>query len=638
MNAFQEKWMELFRKILICICVVAVFFGAAVCVVVWPVALPEQREVLFEEEPAANERREAYEIEGVGGSRFFVQSPKSSALNEVFVSEFGADPDNEDNSEALNEAFYYCKENPGTRLVFEKGVYHVSDELLLEEVTDCCIDGNGAKIIHDYGGGLIDINECECLELRDLTIDWDWDKQPLGALARAVKVKGEKNVIDFVFDVPAYAREDMLYAISQCDEETGTYGAKGTFIESYDGQNPDVIKQVTKVGDDTLRVAHNGALERFAGHKFILRSTAYGGSVFTVRGSRDFTFYRLNLYGGTGMGIIVGEKSSHFALRDVFIGPDPKYADVRCVSLDADAVHINDAEGCFVIEDCDFSRHGDDDVNINCGIGLIERVDGRTVEVVADGSMSTEPGETIAFRDKKFHLINFTAVIESYEHTGYKKRRITFREELPAVVKKGGSLYNTECTGGNYVIRNNYFHEHRARGLLLQTSDGLVENNRFYKISHDALRIVMDIKDSWHEGTGADNIEIRNNTIVECGLTGVEVIEIGTHVNDKSSGSYAFTNIRIVDNVFSEICGNLMVINNVNGYVFSGNTITLGESFTQDIVQGRSYFLRDCANVELSKNTYTDVGPHSLVRLVRSDSPFVWARINGSTWYKEGAR
>ena len=69
------------------------------------------------------------------------------------------------------------------------------------------------------------------------------------------------------------------------------------------------------------------------------------------------------------MGIIVGEKTSHFALRNIFIGPDPDKADTHLTSLDADAVHINDSDGCFLIENCDFSRQGDDDVNINSGVG-----------------------------------------------------------------------------------------------------------------------------------------------------------------------------------------------------------------------------------------------------------------------------
>lgn len=621
--------MKFFKKALVLLCFIALLSGTAAYLILRPIAMPGKRDIFFESMPEQNALRTSYQVDGVGGSRFFIQSPKADALNAVSVAQFGAGPDVRDNTEALNNAFVYCKEHPGTRLVFEKEVYYVSGELHFWGIKDAYIDAEGAKILYDNRDGLVTVYDCECLEIRGLSFDWDWDKKPLGATARAVEVKGEKNTVDFVFDVPEYARADMLYAITECDEESDTYGAKGTLIEFYD-EKRDEFQSITKISDNTLRVVHKGALSRFGGKKFILRSDAYGGSIFRIERSRHVTLDGVNLYGGTGMGIIVGGRSSHFALRNIFIGPDPKYADVRCISLDADAVHINDAEGCFIIENCDFSRQGDDDVNINSGIGIIKKVENRrTILIAADGSMDTEPGDVITFRDEKFHLLGFTAVVESCEGVESKLRRVTFRNDLPDTVKKDCMLFNAEYTGNNYVIRNNYFHEHRARGLLLQTSDGLVENNVFYKTCHDAIRIVMDISDGlWHEGTGADNIEIRNNTFIECGVIGTEVIEIGTHINGKGGRAYAFTNIRIENNEFRDICGNLLLVNNVNNLVFSGNKITVGNVYRQDIGQGRSYFMRDCANVSFSDNVYTDVAPLSFTKIIRSDDPFLWARLN----------
>ena len=616
-------------KVVIFLCIVAVIVCPAAYLVLRPAAMPAARTLLYEDAPEENGLRAALEVDGVGGSRFFIQSPKAEALETVPVSQFGADPGNEDNSEALNKAFAYCAENPGTRLLFGEGVYYVSDALRLENLKDVCIDGNGAKILYDYRTSLFTLTGCECVEVRDLAFDWDWDKQPLSAIARAVDVEGEKNTLDFIFEVPEYAREDMLYAISQSDPETGTYGAKGVYIETYEGQNPDIIKQVTKISDDTLRVVHNGTLAHFGGSSFILRGTAYGGSLIDIYGQcRHITLDGLKLYGGTGMGIIVGQRTSHFALRNIFIGPDPEYADKRCTSLDADAVHINDSDGCFLIENCDFSRQGDDDVNINSGIGWINSVDGKTVIFEADGSMNAEPGDTMAFRDVNFDLTDFTSVIESAERLENNRRQVTFRDELPASVKEGSFVFNLDNTGGNYVIRNNYFHEHRARGLLLQTSDGLVENNTFYKTTHNAIKIVMDINGDWHEGTGADNILVRNNTFKECAVIGTAIIEVGTKLLEKSNRSNAFTNIRIENNEFSDICGNLIVVNNVNGFVFRNNTVTLGDAFRHDIGTGRAYFLRDCVNVDFSGNTYTDASPLSLTRIARSSSPVVWTRVN----------
>ncbi|MBR6005182.1 MAG: hypothetical protein IK063_03030 [Clostridia bacterium] len=336
--------MKLLKTAVILLCIIALATGSVACVLNKQTPLPEKREVLIEPVPAANSLREYLEVNGVGGSRFFIQSPKAQALETVPVSQFGASPKNENNADALNSAFAYCRDNPGTHLLFDKGVYYVSGQLVLENISDALIDGNGSELLYDTGSSFFTIRHCDCLEVRGLTFEWDWNKMPLSATARAVNVKGEKNTLDFIFDNPVYAREDMFYAVSQCDPETLTYGAKATYIESYEGQNPDVIKSITKINDNTMRVVHNGAWAHFGGNSYILRSTAYGGSLIDIyENSRDITLDSLNLYGGTGMGIIVGEKTSHFALRNIFIGPDPESD--HLTSLDADAVHINDSDG-----------------------------------------------------------------------------------------------------------------------------------------------------------------------------------------------------------------------------------------------------------------------------------------------------
>ncbi len=619
------------------LCVIAILVGSCALAARNQPPLPEKREVLIEETPAENELRKSLEVNGIDDSRFFIQSPNKKALKTVPASQFGASPEAENNADALNAAFAYCKENPGTHLLFEKGVYSVTGQLALLDIKDALIDGNGAEILYDTGSSFFSLRRCECVEVRDLTFEWNWDKMPLSTSARAVTVKGEKNTLDFIFDNPEYAREDMFYAVSQCDPETLTYGAKGTYIESYEGQNPDVIKSITKINENTLRVVHNGAWAHFGGNSYILRSVAYGGSLIDIyEACRDITLEGLKLYGGTGMGIIVGEKSSHFALRNIYIGPDPEKADTHLTSLDADAVHINDSDGCFLIEGCDFSRQGDDDVNINSGIGWVKSVRGKTITFECDGSMNAEPGDTMVFRDKKFNLTGDTAVIESCDSNDSGLREVTFRDELPDGIEEGWFLFNRDNSGGNYVIRNNFFHEHRARSLLLQTSDGLVENNTFYKMSHNAIKIIMDINGVWHEGTGADNILLRNNRFIECSVIGTEIIEVGTKLLEKSNHSYAFTNIRIENNEFRGICGNLMAVNNVNGFAFTNNTITLGDAFRSDIGKGRAYFLTDCVNVDFSGNTYTDVSPLSLKRIARCDSPAVWLRVNAGG--KEGEK
>ncbi|MBR4728291.1 MAG: hypothetical protein IK080_10435, partial [Clostridia bacterium] len=122
--------MKRIKPILILLCVLALLAGSVTCVLMKRTPLPAQREVLIEPVPAANPLRLSEEVKGVGESRFFIQSPNKAALQTVSVAQFGADPALEDNAAALNRAFAYCKEHPGTRLQFDKAVYYVSDRLI----------------------------------------------------------------------------------------------------------------------------------------------------------------------------------------------------------------------------------------------------------------------------------------------------------------------------------------------------------------------------------------------------------------------------------------------------------------------------------------------------------------------------
>ena len=183
----------------------------------------------------------------------------------------------------------------------------------------------------------------------------------------------------------------------------------------------------------------------------------------------------------------------------------------------------------------------------------------------------------MSFKNDKFENTEITAKIVSVKALeGITKEVVV--ECLNESVKDGWTAYSTECNSANYVIRNNYFHENRARGLLLQSSNGLCQNNRFYKTMAQAIKVVMDIEPAlWQEGTGVDNLIIRNNTFEKCNYSDWgTVIEIGTNIAGKSAQTAVFTNIEITSNTFTDIPSILMRVNNVNGLVFSRNIVYIG--------------------------------------------------------------
>ena len=609
------------------------FIASILLLFISSTTLPAESDVLVEELVNLSENRTADEINGADGTKFFIQRPKADKLNEVNAADFGLAEENEDNFAAFQSALNYCALNPQTKLVIDKGTYYFEsiNGLDANNCTDLLIEGNDATFVFSSTDYRFFIRNSDCVEIRNLNIDWNWKKSPLASVVIVQNSNTDTNTLDLVFKDAEYCDENCrLMAITQCDPETYTFGAKYSSKEVYLYQDETNIKSFQKISDNTLRVTHNGCMNGFEdGETYILRHYVYNGTVFNLRDySKNITFDNVSIYGSSGMAYICEGNSSHFQIINSFIGVNPEHKDKRCVSLTADAIHIVNTNGCFNISDCDISGMGDDCINVHDGLGYVSGVNGNTLTLIAS-AMRLEVGDTLAFKNDKFENTDLTAKIVSVKALeGITKEVVV--EALPESVTAGWTAYNTECNSGNYVIRNNYFHENRARGLLLQSSNGLCENNRFYKTMAQAIKVVMDIEPTlWQEGTGVDNLIIRNNTFEKCNYSDWgSVIEIGTNIAGKSAETAVFTNIEISSNSFKDIPSTLMRINNINRLVLSENTVDTGDFFDNSSVQGSLWFGEYCSNVKYTDNIFVNSGFMQNKEIAKSDSIRVWAQIN----------
>jgi poly(3-hydroxybutyrate) depolymerase/Ca2+-binding EF-hand superfamily protein len=112
---------------------------------------------------------------------------------------------------------------------------------------------------------------------------------------------------------------------------------------------------------------------------------------------------------------------------------------------------------------------------------------------------------------------------------------------------------NLNLSSSNFVFRNNTFRNVRRFGILMQTHDGLVEENTFDGVSTSA--IIVRNSAGWPEGFATGNIVIRGNTIRDCnfdgGLGSFNAGDISVHVlrNDGRNGlSRAISRVEIVRN------------------------------------------------------------------------------------------
>ena len=591
----------------------------------------ESGDILKEMKPEYNELRTADEISGVDGSVFYIERPDGQ-LNTVKGSDFGMSPEKADNYDEFKSALDYCKANPNTKLIIESGRYYINNKKTFSLIgfENVLIEGNDATLVFSNVVTGFEIRGCDCVEFRNVKFDWDWDKLPLSDIVIIKNAKPNKGEFDFVFPELDDVNEKMIFsAISQCDPETLTYGAKYSNKEVYIYQNPSMIKSVTKTDKNVLHIEHDGCFRSFKnGDTFILRHYVYDSSFAVINGgSRNVTFDGVSVYGYPGSGFVANEKSSHFQIINSYIGADPEKKNTRHTSLGADAIHIVNSDGCFNIADNDISGQGDDALNVHDGLGWVKSVDGSNIQLIGN-AMYLRKGDILKFRDDKFNETDISAEIKGLEyHYDGTYYDITFTESVGGKVGENYIAYNTSCCSENYVVRDNYIHENRARGFLLQSSNGLCEGNRFYRTEMQAIKIVMDISPGlWYEGTGVDRLVIRDNEFEACDYIATgEVITIGSNIDGKTATSMPFTNIEITGNSFKNLTERVLNANNVNGLDFSGNTVDAGRELRRSPSSCRAYFGEYCSNIKFESNEWKNC---AFGGTAKAETAAEWARIN----------
>lgn len=555
-----------------------------------------------ESEPATDEMRTYDRVDGVNDSVFYVARPNEKSCRSVNASDFGVSTAADDNYSAFCKAIEYCKANPNITLKVDGGKYYFRTDkaIMLDGLKNVLIDADGAQFIFENPNYFHIVN-CNCIEIRGLGITWNLDVSRLASLVKIRNASKESHSFELEFtELNEVSADIPIMAFTKYDSETLTPGTRQDFKENYVYQFPGSIKTVEKTGHNVLKVTHDGSLDNYTdGEVYLLRHHVYGGNAFNVYNTSNITFSGIKLYAVAGMGWLIENRSEHFQLLGCVIGLDPEHDDNR-ISTTADGLHIANTNGKFRISGCDFSFMGDDDVNVHDNIATVtDKLDEKTV-VIYTNANNFAAGDTAIFSSKGFDRLGFSAEVTSVEG-----KKLTFDKELPDYIVKDCIVSNGSIDSGNYVISGNYFHENRARGLLLQSNNGLCENNRFYKTMANPIKVIMDISSGlWLEGTGVNGLVIRNNSFVECNVVEWSAqISISTNIDGKSADSTLFYNITVENNSFDNFYGRLVDASNVSNLKICGNRIN-NKDGSYEARRGRIIIRQSCSRVRISNNEY----------------------------------
>lgn len=555
-----------------------------------------------ESEPTTDEMRTYDRVDGVNDSVFYIARPNEKSCRSVNASDFGVSTAADDNYSAFCKAIEYCKANPNITLKVDGGKYYFRTDkaIMLDGLKNVLIDADGAQFIFENPNYFHIVN-CNCIEIRGLGITWNLDVSRLASLVKIRNASKESHSFELEFtELNEVSADIPIMAFTKYDPETLTPGTRQDFKENYVYQFPGSIKTVEKTGHNVLKVTHDGSLDNYTdGEVYLLRHHVYGGNAFNVYNTSNITFSGIKLYAVAGMGWLIENRSEHFQLLGCVIGLDPEHDDNR-ISTTADGVHIANTNGKFRISGCDFSFMGDDDVNVHDNIATVtDKLDEKTVEIYTNAN-NFAAGDTAIFSNKGFDRLGFSAEVTSVEG-----KKLTFDKELPDYIVKDCIVSNGSIDSGNYVISGNYFHENRARGLLLQSNNGLCENNRFYKTMANPIKVIMDISSGlWLEGTGVNGLVIRNNSFVECNVVEWSAqISISTNIDGKSADSTLFYNITVGNNSFDNFYGRLVDASNVSNLKICGNRVN-NKGGSYEARRGRIIIRQSCSRVTISNNEY----------------------------------
>ena len=532
----------------------------------------------------------------------------------VAARQFGAVPDSGENaSQALQSALARCKENGPSRLVLEPGRYELGQIreqatigapcIRVDGAVDLEIDGQGAELVGRDLSTLFQFTGARNLAIRNLTVDWE----PCPFTGGVVVATGEGS-FDLKVEPPHPALAGVIIqGVLGYDPIHHRMAHRGL---DYYQRGGECLTPTQIVGDGVIRVfvSRDRGIPA-VGDPVIARHQIYSCNPFHLVSCADVEVTDLTVYAAPGMGL-VGADSENISLErfNVLRRPDSG----RWMSTGADATHFMSCRGTISITDCLFEGMGDDATNIHNRNLLVTARDGdHTLRMasVTQGSRRVpnilpRVGDAVEIGGGENPLEPYAtlAVSEVEVLAPTRELAVTFSDALPDRCAAGDVAANSSAAP-RARIRNCSVRNNRARGMLVQTRDVVVENCVFEHVSGAALHVASDAN-FWWEGIGVRDVAIRRNRFHHCNFGAARrgaAVDVFSELEGGSlSPAGVHRNIVIENNRFEESDGSAIHLHSTDGAVLRRNEFVNSRDVAILISRSR--------NVRVEKNTLAGEG------------------------------
>jgi len=487
------------------------------------------------------------------------------------------------------------------------GTYYCANPISFDAVRGLTISGEGVRLIMtDYRESGLVFNNCAGITLKGFSMDYD----PL-PFTQATVVSRNADATEFEFEVHEGYRDF---------EVTGRLGL-GSRAEVFDpGSMLWKIAPDFRGGDVVPIEKH--AISPRRGHIKLSTATPSlepGNYLALVSRERDIVasaiefqhcstvrLEDLTVLASPSFAVYCAAMDGENYFRHIVArGPQDRYGVRRLLSTNADGLHYHGGRRGPIVERCDFSFMSDDAVNINGPSFVVKEIENQRTLIVEANEFnavclpSVTKGDTIRFMSAENYDITAEARIEAIGEIreiaevtddrirlgndyagGLFKRGRTARISCDRPLELSGneycSVFNLNCPG--FVIRDSYFHDHRAMGLRIFGTDGIIENNRIERTKLAAV----NVGPAWfgsHDGWGK-NITIRGNTISDVPFSETAfqgAIAVSAAKMPNSPITYRFPrctrDIVIENNMISDCGASGIFVNAADGVRVRGNHI-----------------------------------------------------------------
>ena len=482
----------------------------------------------------------------------------------VRAADFGLSVSSEKNAAAIARALAECRRVKASRLELAPGTYRCYDEpgVVVRDFTDFTFDGRGAVLVFrrpaEYrcqpqselkldSGNLL-VQRCLRTRVENLTMDWDWEHDPLGAFFRVVgrnidAEHGENSYVDWELvdyeRYPLYPNPVPLQKVMTMDEcrtrfrrgagfsfgqTEGHFGAKNEWVKPNVLRVWPCIPMPGRNQNPATGFRHDPAANLFRvrhfedGGLYRLQHCYYGKNGINLDSNRHLTVANVAVWSCFGMGMVTDGVQEYWQVENFRVVPPTREEFERAypgqrfferpISSVSDGHHVARSKGHCRYVNCAFSRNNDDSSNFHDRFTIAIKVAEKTLQIVnkrgADYFRAV-PGAPIELRQA-----NFSA-------TGYTAKLVRVKGELlfldrPIPEQTGPCFLVWDRTyGTDWVhVKGCDFTDTGWRNIF-SPSNLTIEDCLFRRTYGFPCQFIADYRANlWCEGFGATNIVVRN--------------------------------------------------------------------------------------------------------------------------------